>query len=80
MKSMQHVFWRGVLALGLMAIGVGSGMVMPPAKTGELAERADCPRHTGVLVVRGGHMAMPGRVIATALVVKGEAGHTNPES
>lgn len=29
MKSMQHVLWRGALALGLMMLGVGSGIGLP---------------------------------------------------
>ena len=80
MKSMQHVLWRGALALGLMALGVASGIGMPPAATAALAERADCPSQAKVLVVQGGQMGMPGRVIATAFVVKREAGPANPES
>ena len=26
MKSIQHVLWRGALALGLMVVGLGSGL------------------------------------------------------
>ena len=29
MKSMQHVLWRGALALALMVVGVGSGISLP---------------------------------------------------
>ncbi len=29
MKSIQHVLWRGALALGLMAVGIGSGLGLP---------------------------------------------------
>ena len=29
MKSIQHVLWRGALALGLMVVGLGSGLGMP---------------------------------------------------
>ena len=49
MKSIQHVLWRGALALTLMAIGIGTGVGMPPA---ELAEAAtDCPRAAPALVL-----------------------------
>jgi hypothetical protein len=41
MKSIQHVLWRGALALGLMAVGLGSGLGMPPAE--RAASPADCP-------------------------------------
>lgn len=41
MKSIQHVLWRGALALGLMAVGLGSGIGMPPAERS--ASPADCP-------------------------------------
>ena len=41
MKSIQHVLWRGALALGLMAVGLGSGLGMPPAERS--ASPADCP-------------------------------------
>lgn len=29
MKSIQHVLWRGALALSLLTIGVGSGIGLP---------------------------------------------------
>ena len=41
MKSLQHVLWRGALALSLMAVGIGSGIGMPPVE--QTAARADCP-------------------------------------
>lgn len=31
MKSIQHVLWRGALALSLVAVGIGSGLGMPAA-------------------------------------------------
>ena len=37
MKSIQHVLWRGALALTLMAIGIGTGVGMPPADLAEAA-------------------------------------------
>jgi len=40
MKSMQHVLWRGALALSLVAIGIGSGLGMPPAE--RVASIDDC--------------------------------------
>jgi len=41
MKSIQHVLWRGALALSLMAVGIGSGIGMPPAERAGTA--TDCP-------------------------------------
>lgn len=41
MKSIQRVLWRGALALGLMAVGLGSGIGMPPVERS--ASPADCP-------------------------------------
>jgi hypothetical protein len=41
MKSIQHVLWRGALALGLMAVGIGSGLGMGPAEQPTAA--GDCP-------------------------------------
>ena len=41
MKSLQHVLWRGALALSLMAVGIGSGIGMPPVE--QPAARAACP-------------------------------------
>lgn len=41
MKSIQQVLWRGVLALGLMAVGLGSGIGMPPVE--RTTSPADCP-------------------------------------
>ena len=32
MKSLQHVLWRGALALSLVAAGIGSGLGMPPVE------------------------------------------------
>ena len=41
MRSIQQVLWRGALALGLMAVGLGSGIGMPPVERS--ASPADCP-------------------------------------
>lgn len=49
MKSIQHVLWRGALALALMAVGLGSGLGMPPAERS--ASPDDCP--------------LPGRALAS---------------
>ena len=48
MKSLQQVLWRGVLALSLMAVGVGSGLGMPPVE--QVASPATCPDVTRILV------------------------------
>ena len=48
MKSLQHVLWRGALALSLMAVGIGSGIGMPPAETGNY--KADCEARTRILI------------------------------
>lgn len=42
MKSIQQVLWRGALALGLMAVGLGSGIGMPPIER-SASLPADCP-------------------------------------
>jgi hypothetical protein len=34
MKCMQHVLWRGALALGLMMVGIGSGVGLPAVSDG----------------------------------------------
>lgn len=67
MKSIQHVLWRGALALSLMAVGVGSGIGMPPAAT---AKRAECLDEARIMVVRGGATALPSRATATAYLVR----------
>jgi hypothetical protein len=41
MKSIQQVLWRGALALGLMAVGIGSGLGMGPAEPSAAA--GNCP-------------------------------------
>ena len=48
MKSLRYVFGRGVFALVLMAIGVGSGIGMPPAKS--TAEAPDCIHQAPALI------------------------------
>jgi hypothetical protein len=58
MKSIQQVLWRGALALGLMAVGLGSGIGMPPAERS--ASPADCP--------------LPARALASDPPVAGYAG------
>ena len=47
MKSLQHVMWRGALALSLVAAGIGSGLGMPPV---ERTAPADfCPTEARLL-------------------------------
>ena len=47
MKSLQHVLWRGALALSLLAGGIGSGLGMPPV---ERTAPADfCPTEARLL-------------------------------
>ena len=47
MKSLQHVLWRGALALSLVAAGIGSGLGMPPV---ERTAPADfCPTEARLL-------------------------------
>ena len=48
MKSIQHVLWRGALALSLMAVGLGTGLGMPPAE--QASAPNDCPGPSHVLV------------------------------
>ncbi len=80
MKSMQHVLWRGALALGLMAVGIASGIGMPPAAPSAMAVRDGCPGQARILVVHGDPAGAPERVIATAFVVKRHADPAHPES
>lgn len=48
MKSIQHVLWRGALALSLMAVGIGSGIGMPPVE--QATAPADCTLEARTLV------------------------------
>ena len=48
MKSLQHVLWRGALALSLMAVGIGSGLGMPPAE--QASSPGDCTPEPRALV------------------------------
>lgn len=65
MKSIQHVLWRGALALSLMAVGIGSGLGMPSA---EQAAVPACPTATRVLIADQ-LPADPTRAHGTTLVV-----------
>lgn len=67
MKSIEHVMWRGALALALTIVGIGSGIGMPPAETGK---RAACVEPARVLIVRLLPQALPGHAKATALVIR----------
>lgn len=80
MKTMQHVLWRGALALGLMAIGVASGIGMPPAATAALAGRADCPGQARILILQGGQAGIPKHVLAAAFLFRRDTGSVKPES
>ena len=60
MKSLQHVLWRGALALSLVAAGIGSGLGMPPV---ERTAPADfCPTEARLLAAaepaRGGRATL----------------------
>ena len=45
MKSIQHVLWRGALALGLMTVGIGSGLGLPRGgQASSLEACASAPR------------------------------------
>lgn len=45
MKSLEHVMWRGALALGLVATGIGSGLGLPSQEQAtSSAECAPSPR------------------------------------
>lgn len=48
MKSLQHVLWRGALALSLVTAGIGSGLGMPPAE--QAASPAECADGSRALV------------------------------
>jgi len=77
MKSVQHVLWRGALALSLMAVGVGSGIGMPPAAT---AKSADCPEQTRIMIVRTSATSLPDAANATAFVVRSGISPSEPDS
>jgi hypothetical protein len=42
MNSLRHVFWRGAMALSLMAVGVGSGFGFREAPLQAGADQDDC--------------------------------------
>jgi len=42
MNSLRHVFWRGAMALSLMAVGVGSGFGFRDAPLQAGAGKDDC--------------------------------------
>lgn len=48
MKSLQHVLWRGALALSLMAIGIGSGLGLPAAE--QATSPDDCTSEARALI------------------------------
>lgn len=61
MKSLQHVLWRGALALSLMAIGIGTGLGMPPAE--QATTPGDCKLEPSALLadeIRGARAGAQG--------------------
>ena len=66
MKSLQHVLWRGALALSLVAAGIGSGLGMPPV---ERTAPADfCPTEARLLAAADS-AAEPARGARATLVL-----------
>lgn len=69
MKSLQHVLWRGVFALGLMAVGIGSGIGMAPVDTAR--QQAECAGKARILIARPAHGGLPrDEAVATAIIVR----------
>ena len=68
MKSLQHVLWRGALALSLVAAGIGSGLGMPPV---ERTAPADfCPTDARLLAAAAAAAAAePARGARATLVL-----------
>lgn len=67
MKTYEHVLWRGALALILMTVGVGSGLVMPPTETpGSTA----CEDDTRIRIVRTGASGLRDHAGAPAVMVR----------
>ena len=65
MKSLQHVLWRGALALSLVAAGIGSGLGMPPV---ERTAPADfCPTEARLLAAAAAEPARGGRATLVLL-------------
>jgi hypothetical protein len=62
MKSLRYVLGRGVFALALMAIGVGTGIGMPPARA--TVEATTCPAQPPILVAA---RANPPAVVLVAI-------------
>ncbi len=63
MKSIQHVLWRGALALSLVAAGIGSSLGMPAAET--VAKGDACTATPRVMIVRSTPSTpLPERAIA----------------
>ena len=40
MRSLQHVMWRGVMALSLLMLGIGSGFGFQEAPVADIAAQA----------------------------------------
>ena len=61
MKSIQHVLWRGALALGLMAVGIGSGLGLP--RSGQASSPEACAAELQFLATTD--RAAPARFVET---------------
>ena len=68
MKSLQHVLWRGALALSLMAVGIGSGLGMPPVEPATSPD--DCAPEARALIADQVGGATRGESTTTLVVVR----------
>lgn len=67
MKSLQHVLWRGALALSLLAVGIGSGVGRTPADPA--TSPATCPAGPrGLAAAPSATIVAPGPAGARVLV------------
>jgi len=63
MKSIQHVLWRGALALSLMAVGIGTGVGMPPVEQVDAARECPLQLPTALVVQASAAADRPATVI-----------------
>lgn len=68
MKSIRYVFCRGVFALGLMAVGVGSGIGLPPEA--DTADAPECHGETQVLIANDAAHDTAGTLAVTRVLVR----------
>jgi hypothetical protein len=68
MKSLQHVWWRGALALSLVAVGIGSGVGMAPAE--QAAGPANCAGQARMLVAARAAASAPAEAGDKAIVLR----------